>query len=93
MPVMIHRQSCLLHVFPHWRRARRGGFEGQAVVGVQHYHSESGVGIEIDYLENIELLVSKADLRASPERRLFGSRGEGRGVLDMCQNCTSCPIN
>lgn len=40
MSVMIHRQSCLLHVFSHWRRARGGGFKGQAMVGVQHYHSE-----------------------------------------------------
>ena len=38
--VMIHVQACLLHVVCQRGRVQGGGCKGQAVVGVQHYHSE-----------------------------------------------------
>lgn len=40
MSVMIQHHSCLFHIFSLWRRARRGRFQWQAMVGIQHYHWE-----------------------------------------------------
>lgn len=65
VPVMIQRQSCLLHVFSHWGRTRGGGLEGQAMVGVQHYQ----LRMEFNYLVNIELVVSETLLFVSPRFR------------------------
>lgn len=37
---MIQHHSCLFHIFSLWRRARRGRFQWQAMVGIQHCHWE-----------------------------------------------------
>ena len=44
MSVMVQHHCCLLHIFSLWRRARRGRFQWQAIVGIQHYHWESHKG-------------------------------------------------